>query len=177
MPNQKNTDKLNTLKDELSKAKSVIFAEYHGLDANKVNQLRSRIKESGAEFTVAKNTLLKIALDEKKSPKEAGDQLEGPVATIFAYEDAVAPIKALADFAKEFELPTVKGGIIDGEFASAEKINVLSNLPAREELLARLVGTLNSPLSGLVNTLSGNQRKLVYVLSAIAEKRNEEGGV
>lgn len=178
MPNQKNKDTLDTIKEKVAKAKSVIFAEYHGLSSNQVNELRSKIKESGAELSVAKNTLLKIALKENFSEKAGVEnvekELKGPVATIFAYEDAIAPIKVLTQFAKTLELPRIKGGIIDGEFASAEKIGILSNLPSREELLAKLVGVLKSPLFGFVNVLGGNQRKLVYALSAIAEKKSKQ---
>ena len=189
MPNQKNIDTLNILKEKLAGAKSVIFAEYHGLTSNQVNDLRSKIKESGAEMSVAKNTLIKVALNEEnpvmKSSKELSakidEELKGPIATIFSYSDAIASIKVLAQFAqnlvaqgREVGLPKIKAGIIDGEFASAEKIGILSSLPSREELLAKLVGTLKSPLSGLVNVLNGNQRKLVYALSAIAKKRSQE---
>jgi len=184
MPNQKNIEALNTVKEKLSKAKSVIFAEYHGLTSNQVNQLRSKIKQSGAEMSVSKNTLLKVALDERLSP-EAGEQLKeqlkGPIATVFSYEDAISPIKILAQFAqnlitqgREVGLPKIKAGIIDGQFTTAEKIGILANLPSREELIARLVGTMKSPLTGLVNVLNGNQRKLVYALSAVAKKKSQE---
>ena len=134
-------------------------------------------------MSVSKNTLLKVALDEKLSP-EAGEQLKeqlkGPIATVFSYEDAIAPIKILAQFAqnlitqgREVGLPKIKAGIIDGQFTSAEKIGILANLPTREELIAKLVSTMKSPLAGLVNVLNGNQRKLVYALSAIARKKSE----
>lgn len=175
MPNQTKVEKVKKLKEKIAESKSIIFAEYHGLDANQVNELRSKIKETGAEMTVAKNTLMKIALEEEKAgSKEVNEQLEGPVATFFGYEDAISPIKALAEFAKKFELPTIKIGIIDGEVTSVTKIDILSKLPSKEELLARLVGGLNAPLSGFVNVLGGSQRKLVYALSALADKKAQE---
>lgn len=172
---QKNIDKVNELKDKISKSNSMIFAEYHGLDANKVNELRAVIKETGAEMTIVKNTLLKIALEkEKAGSKELNEQLEGPIATVFSYEDSIAPIKAIAEFAEKFEFPTIKAGIIDGEFTNAAKMMILSKLPSRDELIAKLVGSLKSPLSGIISVLGGSQRNFVYALSAIADKRKKE---
>lgn len=176
MASQKSIEKINELKQKITKAKSVIFAEYHGLDANKVNELRAQIKETGAEMTVAKNTLMKIALEEAETgSKELNEQLDGPIATFFAYEDAISPIKALAEFAEKFEFPTIKAGIIAGEFTSAEKMNILGKLPSKEELLTRIVRGFSSPLTGFANVLGGGQRKIVYALSAIADKRAESG--
>lgn len=178
MPNDKNKQKVEELKEKLSKSNSVIFAEYHGLDANKVNNLRSKIKEAGAEMTVAKNTLVKIALKESKTgTKEVEKDLKGPLAVFFSYEDSIAPIKAIAEFVKTFDLPKVISGIVDGEYLNAERMEVLSNIPSKEELLSQLVRTLKSPLSGIANVLSGTQKNLVYVVSAIAENKQKSEGV
>ena len=175
MPNNIKVEKVNELKAKVAKAKSMVFAEYHGLDANKVNELRAAIKESGAEMSVGKNTLLKIALEEEKlGSEELTDTLKGPVATVFSYEDAIAPLKAISDFSKQFELPTIKAGIVDGKFVDAAKIKILSELPSRDELIAKIVGSLKSPLSGIANVLSGTKRNFVYALSAVADKKAEE---
>jgi large subunit ribosomal protein L10 len=171
MANQIKTDKVNILREKIAKAKSMVFAEYHGLDANKVNELRAAITETGAEMTVAKNTLLKVALGEEKAgSKELTEHLQGPVATIFAYEDPIAPIKAIAEFAEEHEFPTLKAGMIDGEYTDAAKLNILSKLPSRDELIAKVVGSLKAPLSGIATVLGGTQRNFVYALSAIAAR-------
>lgn len=172
MPNEKNVNKVAEIKEKLSKANSVVFAEYHGLNADQISNLRTKIRASGGEMDVSKNTLMNIALDEEKlNSEELKKELKGPVATFFGYEDAVAPIKVLTDFVKEFELPKIKAGIFEGAFASKDKIEVLSNLPSREELLARVVGGLKSPISGFIHALSGTRNNLVYVLSAIADKK------
>lgn len=175
MPNQKNKDAVNDLKEKISKSKSLVFAEYHGMDSNKVNELRKAVREAGAELEVTKNTLLKVALKEQGlDDEQVAQSLTGPVATVFAYNDAVAPIKALTEFIKKFELPVIKSGIVDGVFAPQEKITLLSQLPSRDELIAKVVGSLKSPLYGLVNTFAGTNRKFVYALSAIAEKKTKE---
>ena len=175
MPKDVNVQKVNNLKEKLTKAKSVVFAKYHGLDANKVNELRAKVIESGAEMTVAKNTLTKIALkDAKLHADKLESDLKGPIATFFSYEDAIAPIKVLAEFAKGIELPEMVAGIIDGKYVNVDEIKILSELPSKQELLARVVGGLNSPISGFVNVLSGNKKKLVYALNAVAEKKASE---
>lgn len=172
MPNEKNIQNVKELREKVANAKSMVFAEYHGLGANLMNELRATVRETGAEISIAKNTLLKLALKEENvdDPKTE-EQLKGPMATIFSYEDAIAPIKALTDFIEKHELPTIKSGIIDGKFATASEINILSKLPSKEELLARVVGGLKSPITGFVNVLGGPQRGLVTVLKAISEKK------
>lgn len=172
MPNNKNVETVSKLREKLTGAKSVVFAEYHGLSANQVNELRNKIKESGGEMSVAKNSLVKIALKEEKlGSAEVDASLEGPVATFISYEDAIAPIKVLAEFSKKINLPKMKAGIVDGVFTSFEKLQILSQLPSREQLLARVVGGMKAPLSGFVNVVGGTRRNLVYVLSAIADKK------
>jgi len=175
MPNLKNIQTVQNLKEKISKAKSVIFTEYHGLSANQINELRSKIRESGAEVKVAKNSLIKIALEEEKVKETVFEgSLNGPTAVIFSYEDVLAPIKIIADFAKKIELPKIKAGIIEGIFTSAEKIEELSRLPSKDELLAKTVIGLKSPITGFVNIMGGVQRKLIYTLSAIAGERKKE---
>jgi large subunit ribosomal protein L10 len=167
MPNQKNIKLVEELQEKLSKAKSVVFAEYTGLSANKLNSLRKELRETGSEVSIAKNTLIKRVLGKK----DLADKLSGQICTIFSYEDAVSPLKKLVEFVKTNELPIVKMGIFDGILTSANQIVELSKLPSRGELIAQIIGSFKSPLTGVVNVLSGPQRKLVYALSAIAEKK------
>ena len=193
MPKETNKQTVKTLKEKLAEAKSVIFAEYTGLDANRMNELRKQIRAEGAELNISKNTLMKIALSEKdedarKQSQEKGsakaakqnhngdisERLKGQMMALFSYEDAVTPLRKLVEFAKEHETPSVKIGLFEGDVITAEKILELSELPSREELLAKVVGGLKSPLTGIVGVLGGTQRNFVYALSAIAEKRSEE---
>jgi large subunit ribosomal protein L10 len=173
MPNQIKTDKVNNLKEKIKTAKSIIFAHYHGLDANKVNELRAKITETGGEMIVEKNTLMKVALKEEDQDG-ANAELTGPVATFFSYEDAISPIKVLAEFAKELQVPELIAGFVDGKLTSKDQLTVLSQLPSKKELLAKVVGSLNAPLSGFVNVLGGSQKKFVQVISAIADEKSKE---
>ena len=176
MPNKKNIEIETELKNKIRKAKSIVFADYRGLKADDINTLRSQIRETNAEAIVAKNTLLKAALKEENIEIEMLEKdLKGPTTAIFSYEDALSPLKTLVEFAKKLELPKIKSGLIEGMYANAQKIEEVSKIPSKKELIAKIVWGLKSPLSGLTNTLGGVQRKFVYAINAI--KTSKEGGV
>jgi len=160
MPSEKNVTTLNLLKTKLSQAKSVVTADASGLSVNLQRELRQAVKLAGGELIVVKNTLLQLALGVK-------ELLPGPTITLLAYGDEIAPIKALAEFAKAHELPKIKAGFLAKEPLTKDQVEELAQLPTKVELLAKTVRTLNAPITGFVNVLGGNLRKLVYVLSAI----------
>jgi len=172
MPNTKNTQTVKEIKEKVAKAKSIVFTDYKGLDSNKANELRAKMLEEGVELTVAKNTLLNIALKEEKLDVEkVKGHLKGPTLALFSYKDSVSPLKALAEFIKKVELPVIKGAFIEKEYFNAEKVIEISNLPSKDQLISQVVWGLKSPLSSFVNVLGGSQRKLVYALSALAKKK------
>jgi len=174
MPSQKNINTLIEIKDKLNKSKSVAFTDYMGLNVKQISDLRKKVKESGAEFKVLKNTLLRLGLKELGWQVEEGivDQgLNGPTAVLFSYEDEIAALKALYDFSKENELPKLKFGFLDKNLLTQERIENLAQLPTKEVLQAKLVSNLSSPIYGLVYTLKGNLTKLVLVLNQIKSKQ------
>ena len=172
MPNQKNKDILEEIKEKTAKAKSITFVDFLGLKVNDINNFRQQLLEKDAEPVIAKNTLFKLALKENGlSSAEIEQQLKGPTAAIFSYKDPVEYLKILYAFIKKLELPKVKFALIGKDFTNAEKIAIISSLPAKDQLLAQVVGGLKSPLVGLVNVFGGTQRKLVTVLSKIAENK------
>ena len=155
------------LKEKLSDAKSVVFTEYHGLTAAQIAELRGKLRDQGAEASVAKNKLMSIALERE------GLDLKGPTMTIISYEDAIGPIKTLFEFAGEHEeLPVIKAGIVEGKMATTAELETLSKLPGREQLIAQVVGGLKSPLSGIVGVLGGVQRNFVYAIAEIARSKD-----
>jgi large subunit ribosomal protein L10 len=172
MPNAKNKEQLKELKTKVAKAKSMVFTDYKGLTSNQANLLRRKLAESGADLEIAKNTLLKISLKEAGLDlKDVEKTFEQETAVIFGYEDALSPIKKLYEFLKTSPLPKVKLGFVEGMFQSAENVEMLSKLPSREELIAKVLAGFNSPISGFVNVLSGTKRNFVYALSAVAKKK------
>ncbi|MFA6982038.1 MAG: 50S ribosomal protein L10 [Patescibacteria group bacterium] len=171
MPNTKNTETVQKLREKISKSKSVVLTDYKGLSVNAINELRGKISETDSDVMVAKNTLLKIALEEEKLETDKLGDLKGQTMTVFAYADPVSPIKVIADFAKTSELPKFKAAFIERVYTTADQLSILSTLPSREQLLAQVVWGLKSPINGIVNVLSGTQRKLVTVLSEVAKKK------
>jgi large subunit ribosomal protein L10 len=161
---------VNELKEKFERALSVVLADYHGLSVSQMQELKKELKPTDAEFTVAKNTLLGRA--SKQAKKELPQEnLEGPTAILFSFSDPIEPIKKLFEFIKKYELPTVKFGLFEGKPLTKEAVVDLSKIPDRSELYAKVVGSLNSPISGLVNTLNGNLRNLVYVLKQIESSK------
>lgn len=169
-----NKEIVGILQENLEKASSVTITDYLGLSAEAINELRGTLKVNDAEMIVAKNTLVKVALKEKGLDVESAEEdLKGPTAIIFSFSDPIAPIKALFEFAKKAELPRVKSAYIDGKYTNAAQVEVLKDLPSRDELLARVVGGLKAPLSGFANVLGGVQRKFVYAVDAIAKSKKD----
>lgn len=174
MPSAKNIQAVEELKSKLENAKAIFFADYQGLTVSQIGDLRDKIRQVSGEFSVAKNTLLKIALKENGLPRDLEEVLRGPTAILIATEDEISPLKALVEFAKDTELPKLKAGIYEDRILTAEELNQLAKLPSKSELHTKLVGLLNSPLYGLVNVLSGNTHKLVYVLQAIKKQKESQ---
>lgn len=163
-------ERLSELNDLLARQDAVIFTNYQGLKAKEVDQVRLAVEPSGAKYLVTKNTLLRSAL------KTIGHEitvpaLDQPLACVFALTDQIATAKSLVKVAKELEALEILGGIVDGQLVDEAMIRELATLPGREELLAKLVGSIAAPLSGLVSVLSGNLRGLVSVLSQYEQKK------
>lgn len=167
MPNSRNTASLESLKEKISTAKSAVIVEYAGTSVNDQTELRRKLKAAGGEFIVAKNTLLNLGLGELPEFKEA---LNGMNALVLSYDDEVAAVKVVFDFQKETEKLTVKVGLLEGKPLDAEAVEELSKIPGKNELIASVIRSLNSPAAGLVNVMKAGTRDLVYVLKAIAEK-------
>ncbi len=155
---------VSELKQSLAKAKSVVFVNIQGLKAKDLVVLRRKIKEVKGIFQVAKKTLINLAFGEKETKIK---ELEGEIAVAFATDDELSSLKSLYNFSKENENLKLVAGIFGGSLAGKEEILTLAQLPTKQELLARLVGSIASPMSGIVNVLQGNLKGLVYLLSSI----------
>ena len=175
MPKTKEQKKeiLEGLKDRVSRSKSVVFASFDGLGVKDNEDLRKKLKGVGSEYYVAKKTLLDIAFKDAKVENLNIKDFDGKVAAVFGYEDEVAPAKMVGEFKKSKEAAIIDfvGGILEGKFLTKEEVEALSELPSKQELYAKIVGSINAPVSGFVNVLAGNLRKFVYVLKAIEEKK------
>ena len=174
MPKTKGQKKaiLDELSQKTKDAKSIIFTKFEKLQMKESEDLRRQLKSQGSEYVVAKKTLLGITLKNNSLDVDMAD-LDGKVAAVFGYEDEVAPAKIVDTFRKGLEEEKIffLGGILDGKFIPAEMVESLAKLPSKQELLAKLVGSLNAPTSGFVNVLAGNLRGLVSCLKAIGDKK------
>ena len=164
------------LTTRLKETDSVYLADLTGLDVGEVTELRSRLRAESVECRVIKNTLTRLAVADAGLP-DLGETLDGPTALVFS-NDPVAPAKVLFDFGKEHEdRPRIKGGFLTGEIVDTAKVQTLSTLPGRDELLAKAVSGIAAPITGLVFTLSGVLSGLVRTLSAVSQqKASQEGG-
>lgn len=163
-------ERLAELEDLMAKQQVIVFTNYQGLKAKETDQVRLAVEPTEAKYLVTKNTLLRIAL------KNAGLDIEAaafdqPLACIFGLKDQVATAKAVVKIDKELESLEILGGIVDGQLVDEAAIRTLATLPGREELLAKLVGTIAAPMSGFVSVLSGNMRGLVSVLHQYEQKK------
>ena len=163
---------VSDLKDKFQKTKSVVFADFQELKMPEIEELRTKCLEQGIDYTVAKKTLLRLALEQAGIKDVDPKTIEGSLATVFGMEDEVAPAKILAEFAKAHDALEIKAGILEGSLVPAEEIIKLSKLPSKQELYAKVVGSINAPVSGFVNVLAGNLRSFVYALNAIKETKS-----
>ncbi len=159
---------IEDLKKNLDKKKSIVFIDFSKIKSKDIFALRKKLKAANCVLKVAKKTLLGIAFG-KESPlwNKAKENIFGQLAVVFGFKDEIAPAKIIGQFSKENENIKILGGIFENKFIDKKEVIVLSNIPPREELLARLTGSIASPLSGLVNVLQGNIRGLINVLSKI----------
>jgi large subunit ribosomal protein L10 len=158
---------------QLGKAQAVIVAEYRGLDVGKVTDLRAKARKSGLYLRVLKNTLARRAVKGTQFEK-LSDQMSGPLMYGIA-QDPVAGAKVLAAFAKDNELFVIKGGAMANTLMSVKDVKALAALPSREELLAKLVGTMQAPVVKFVRTLNEVPGKFVRTLAAVrdAQAKNQ----
>ncbi|WP_410747421.1 50S ribosomal protein L10, partial [Clostridium neonatale] len=137
--------KVAEIKEKLEKAQAVVLAKYQGLTVEEDTLLRKNLREAGIEYKVYKNTLVTLAV--KELGIEGFDEyLEGPVSIAFGYDDVTAPARILNDFAKDHKALELKAGIVDGELYDAAKIQQLATIPSKEVLIAKLLGSIKSPI-------------------------------
>ncbi len=152
---------LKDLEEKFSRAKSVYFAENKGLSVKNVTALRKKLHDRGSDFVVAKKTLMKMAAKNQNLPEINDEALTGPIAAVISYDDdLISPSKMVKDFGDTVESKVVlTGGIMEGRLLSKAETVELASLPSKEQLLARLVGSMKSPLTGFYMIIKGLSEK------------------
>ncbi len=162
---------LTSLVEGMRAAKAVVFANFQGLTVAKTEQLRKKSREAGVTMVAAKKTLVKRALEEVGLKDISTDTFSGGVATFMGMSDEISPAKVVASFAKENDVVTIFGGVLENKLISGAMVKSLSVLPGRLELLSQVVGTLNAPISGFVNLNASIVRSVMNVLNAYKDKK------
>lgn len=171
MANQMKEKMVSEIQKSVEESNVMWVVDYRGLTVKQTEALRGLLRKQEASMKVFKNTLVKRVLSAAEMPV-LDEVLAGPSAFVFASGDPVASAKALKDFAKGNPQLIVKGGILDGSEMTPEQVKAIADLPSREELLAKLVGTMQNPMSGLVRVLNGSATGLVQALDQIAKQKS-----
>ena len=164
-------DKVALIKEKIDKAQVAIVSEYKGYSVEEITKLRRELQKDGGDYMVTKNTLAKIAI--KGTPYEVlAETLKGPIAIAFGFEDQVAPAKVLSKFIKDTKKGEIIAAAMDGQLMSAEEAKALANLPSKEELFAKMLGCINSPASGIANSVNAVMSSLVRAVAAVRDQKS-----
>ena len=150
---------IDEIKDKFERAQAAVVIDYMGINVEQANAMRKQLREAGIDYSIYKNTLVNRAIKDT-SYEELEKVLSGPSAFAFSYEDATAPARELNKIIKQFEKMEFKAGIVEGNFYDKDGIIEIAKLPSREELIAKFMGSIKSPVS-----------KLAYLLQAIADQK------
>jgi large subunit ribosomal protein L10 len=154
----------------LAKAPHAFLVSYQGIKVTDVTELRERVRQSGGSYEVVKNTLALRAI-EGKPLAALSDTFTGPLAVVYTESDPVAVAKALTEFAKTVPQIVFRGGVVEGRPIAANEVEQIAKLSGRQELIAKLLFLLQSPLTRLVRTLSAVPRELVVVLDQVSKQK------
>ncbi|MFC2034372.1 50S ribosomal protein L10 [Chloroflexota bacterium] len=166
MSRERNSEIIDTVKEEFSKCNIIILTDYRGLTNSEITNLRRRLQKSETEYKVVKNTLARFAA-EKAGKDELINSFKGPTAIALGYGDIAAPAKVLADYIHESEDSiSIKGGLLDDKLISSAQVIKLSTLPLKEILLAQVTGQMMSPISTLLSYLTSPISGMIGLLQA-----------
>lgn len=165
------SEKISQIKEKMEKAKVAIVTDYKSLSVEEITKLRRSIQKEDGDYMVTKNTLAKIAV--KGTEYEVlSDALTGPVAIAFGFDDQVAPAKALAKFIKETKKGEILAAAMDGKLLTAAEAKALASLPSKQEIYAKMLGCINSPASGIANSINAVMSSLTRAVAAVRDQKS-----
>jgi large subunit ribosomal protein L10 len=163
-------DTVESLAQQFRESPNLYVTDFTGLNVLRMTELRRRLRTAGVGYVVVKNTLAQRALAANKI-SGLDDHLAGPTGLVLAGKDPVAAAKVLTDFAREFEKPAVKIGLVDGKPVTAAQVKQLASLPSREVLLSQLAGAMQAPMAQLAGVMNGLLMQVVGALEALRTQR------
>ena len=172
---EKKENFVESYKSELAQADNVFLLDFEGISVPQATLLRNKVRDAGGHYVVVKNRLALRAI-EGVALEGLKEHFQGPTAAAFSQEDAVSIAKALTEFAKEVPAVKFKAGLVDGQAVAAAEIQQIASLPSREELIAKLLYLLQSPISRFVRTLGEMPRRAVSILDQIRQVKESQAG-
>jgi len=168
---QKKEQLVAELTEKVGKSTAIVFANYQGLTHQQLENMKKNLKKVDSEFVAVKNTLLERAVADKIDKETAAQHFHQPTGALFIYKDIVDPLKELTKTVKEFKMPVIKFGILEGKVVSDQEVIKIASLPPLPVLQAQLLGQMKAPISGLHRALQWNMQSLVMTLKAIESKK------
>jgi large subunit ribosomal protein L10 len=174
MPTARKKEAVKELQHLFTDSQVLIFTDYRGLKVSDITQLRRQLREKGVEYQVSKNTLTTLAAD-RAGIDQLGNLLDGPTAIAFVNDDIQGAAKVLSDFARTSRILQIRGGLMGKAILTADQVNELTRLLTREQYIAKALGSMQSPISSMVNVLSGTIRSFMNVMQARVDQLKEQG--
>lgn len=175
MNKEQKTEAVAEIKELIESSEAMYFTDFAGLTVEEVNELRKEFYKSELKYKVVKNTLTARALKETGKYSSHAEKLieilNGPTGIVFAYKNPVAPAKILKKFADKISKPKLKVAVVENEFYDSKQLNNLASLPTKEEVIAGILGSLDSPASGIVGSINAVMRDLFSVIEEVAKKK------
>lgn len=163
---------LADLVERFRQSSGYYFVDFKGMTVADAIRIRREMKKSGIGYRVAKNTLIKKALDELNISVVPGKVLKGETAVAFGIEDPIEPAKVIKEQFDKFEKPVFKAAVLEGLYYDSSKLNTIASLPTKQDMLASIVGSLHAPISGIVGSINAVMRDVVYLIEEVAKKNN-----
>lgn len=161
------------LNKTFSAMKACVLADFHGVNVAQMEDIRRDAREHAITFKVIKNRLCRKGV-EGTNAAILSEYFKGQTCIAYSFEDEIQPAKVIVKYAKDGNGPLrLKVGYVTGKIVEPKEVQQLAELPSREELLGRMCGSLNAPISGFVNVLAGNIKKVIWVLAAIRDKKEQ----
>ncbi len=164
------SEKIDAIKAKVEKAQVAVLTEYKGYTVEEITNLRRELQKQGGDYMVTKNTLAKIAV--KGTEYEViSDLLKGPTAIAFGYEDQVSPAKVVSEFIKKSKKGEILGAVLEGKLLSADEAKALANMPSKDELFAKMLGSINSPATGITLAVNAVMSSLTRAMAAVRDQK------
>ncbi len=169
---QRKAEIVEELRQKLEKARGIYLVDFAGMTVEDSRALRKELRPKGFEYKVAKNTLIRRALQAIGDHAELEQHLVGQTGLVLSYTDGVAPARVLRDFIKRIEKPRFKAAVVEGQYFGSEQLDQLAALPSREELIAGILGSLQAPIAGIAGAIAALMRDIAYLVEEVARKRS-----